>query len=49
VRDAGYLAGVTSQPKPVTPDTDPALVGRFYPTYSTIVQFGIELARMPLR
>lgn len=49
VREAGYVAAVTSLPKPVTPDTDPALVGRFYPTYSGSVQFAIDVARMALR
>jgi peptidoglycan/xylan/chitin deacetylase (PgdA/CDA1 family) len=32
VRAAGYAAAFTSVSKPVTPDTDPALLGRFYPT-----------------
>jgi peptidoglycan/xylan/chitin deacetylase (PgdA/CDA1 family) len=49
VREAGYLAGVTSLPHPVTPATDPAWIGRFYPTYGSIVQFCIDVARMPLR
>jgi peptidoglycan/xylan/chitin deacetylase (PgdA/CDA1 family) len=49
VRDAGYLAGLTSKPWTVRPDSDPALVGRFYPTYGPIVQFGIDVARMALR
>jgi peptidoglycan/xylan/chitin deacetylase (PgdA/CDA1 family) len=49
VREAGYLAGVTSLPRPVTPATDPAWIGRFYPTYATTVQFAIDLARMPLQ
>jgi peptidoglycan/xylan/chitin deacetylase (PgdA/CDA1 family) len=49
VREAGYLAGLTSKPWTVKPHSDRALVGRFYPTYSTIVQFGIDVARMALR
>jgi peptidoglycan/xylan/chitin deacetylase (PgdA/CDA1 family) len=49
VREAGYVAAVTSVPKPVTPATDPARVGRFYPTYSGTVQFAIDVARMARR
>jgi hypothetical protein len=48
VREAGYAAAFTSVSKPVTPDTDPALLGRFYPTYLSLVQFEIEVARWAL-
>src|SRR4051794_13919213 len=48
VREAGYAAGFTSVSRAVTPATDPALLGRFYPTYSSLVQFEIEVARWAL-
>jgi hypothetical protein len=48
VRDAGYAAAFTSVSRPVTPDTEPALLGRFYPTYLSSVQFEIEVARWVL-
>ena len=48
VREAGYVAGFTSVSVAVTPGTDPALIGRFDPTYAPIVQFEIEAARWAL-
>ena len=48
VRDAGYAAAFTSVSRPVRPDTEPALLGRFYPTYLSSVQFEIEVARWVL-
>ncbi len=48
VRDAGYAAAFTSVSRPVRPDSEPALLGRFYPTYLSSVQFEIEVARWVL-
>ncbi len=49
VRDAGFTAAFTSRDEPVRPDADPMLLGRFYPTYESVVQFEIELARAAMK
>ncbi len=43
---AGFRLGFTGSPKPVEPDTDPMLIGRFDPPYESLGAFAIEVARL---
>lgn len=44
-REAGYELGFTTDAEPVTPDTDPLLIGRVYPSSRSAAHLGFRILR----
>jgi peptidoglycan/xylan/chitin deacetylase (PgdA/CDA1 family) len=44
-RQAGYRSGFTTEPEPVTADSDPLLIGRLYPAYDSLGRFALDVSR----
>ncbi len=48
-RDAGYVAAYTGAPEAFTDRTDPHLIGRLQPRFTTVGRFALDLARAVAR